>query len=114
MVNWLDSLVKVSTLLIALGPKLPKAWALLEQLYGLFAEQIEAAGELEVVDLPAEVLAMQDAIVKAMIDQAKAANEPLAMVDFGRMRKLVRFLAASEWGQQLLETLLTKAALPGG
>jgi hypothetical protein len=102
---WVSTLLKVYALLVDIGPRLPKAWALLQALYDLFADKIEAAGELEVVEMPAEVLAMEQQITDKL-----AADGSLNAIDFTRLRKLAKWANESGTASFLISILVRAAA----
>jgi hypothetical protein len=113
------SFAKLAALLIALGPKLPKAWALLQELYFLFEDQItkaldkQAASEgLELVAVSAEDLELESKILQVLEQDASARGEPLQAIDFSRIRRLIKFAQAAGL-DTILISILTKAATGG-
>jgi hypothetical protein len=101
------SFLSLLQLIVALGPKIPKAMELLKALYDLFATEIEAAipaGGLELVADTDEELALI-----GQISEALSADGTQAAFDGSRLRGLVKFLNDSGLGS-LLVGILTQAA----
>ena len=105
-------LTKILALLASLGPKIPQAVKLLNDLWELFADDIaktigQPGNELQLTELSADEQKHLDTISAAL-----SASGTQAAFDLQRFRELAAWAAKSEIGKIVLSsilTLLTKA-----